>query len=46
MVGATVLGGGTPAFGGRPVAPLQLAEVRRRDDSDNVLLRYEVTSTM
>lgn len=42
MVGATVLGGGTPAFGTGPVPPLRLADTRRRDGSDNVLLRYEV----
>jgi dihydrofolate reductase len=44
MVGATVLGGGTPAFGAGPVPPLRLLHTRRRDGSDNVLLRYEVVS--
>ena len=44
MVGATVLGGGTPAFGAGPVPPLRLASARRRDGSDNLLLRYEVVS--
>jgi dihydrofolate reductase len=42
MVGATVLGGGTPAFDAAPVPPLRLASARRRDGSDNLLLRYEV----
>jgi hypothetical protein len=44
LVGATVLGGGTPAFGAGPVPPLRLLHTRRRDGSDNVLLRYEVVS--
>jgi len=44
MVGATVLGGGTPAFGAGPVPPLRLVNTRRRDGSDNLLLRYEVVS--
>jgi dihydrofolate reductase len=42
MVGAAVLGDGTPAFGARPFPQLRLAGTRRRDGSDNVLLRYEV----
>jgi hypothetical protein len=37
-----VLGGGTPAFGAGPVPPLRLLDTRRREGSDNVLLRYEV----
>lgn len=44
MIGAAVIGGGTPAFGEEPVGPLQLVSTRRRDGSDNVLLRYEVVS--
>lgn len=44
MVGASVLGGGTPAFGGGPIPPLRLLDSRRRNGSDNVLLRYEVVS--
>jgi dihydrofolate reductase len=44
MVGATVLGGGTPIFGAGPIPPLRLANTRRRDGSDNLLLRYEVVS--
>jgi dihydrofolate reductase len=44
MLGATVLGGGTPAFGAGPVPPLRLVDTRRRDGSDNLLLRYEVVN--
>ena len=44
MIGATVLGGGTPMFGAGPIPPLRLVNARRRDGSDNVLLRYEVVS--
>jgi len=40
MVGATALGGGTPAFA--TPAALTLLDVRRRDGSSNVLLRYAV----
>jgi dihydrofolate reductase len=43
MVGATVLGGGTPAF--QAAAPaLELLETQRHDGSDNVLLHYRVTA--
>jgi dihydrofolate reductase len=44
MVGAAVLGGGTPAFGAGPVPVLRLMSTRRRDGSDNVLLQYKVAS--
>ncbi len=44
MLGATVLGGGTPAFGAEPVPPLRLVDTRRRDGSDNLLLRYAVAN--
>jgi riboflavin biosynthesis pyrimidine reductase len=43
ILGAAVVGGDTPLFGTRPLGPLRLAEIRRFDGSDNVLLRYEVT---
>ena len=39
MVGAAVLGSGTPIFSA-PVDPLMLLESRRLDGFDNVLLRY------
>jgi dihydrofolate reductase len=42
MLGAAVLGGGTPAFGAGPVPPLRLVGTRRRNESDNLLLPYEV----
>jgi hypothetical protein len=42
MVGAAVLGGGTPTFGPESVPSLRLLDTRRRDGSDNVLLRYQV----
>ncbi|HEY6707470.1 MAG TPA: dihydrofolate reductase family protein [Actinomycetota bacterium] len=42
MVGAAVVGGGTPIFGTRPPGVLRLAGTRRFDGSDNLLLRYEV----
>jgi dihydrofolate reductase len=42
MVGPAVLGGGTPLFGGRPSGALRLADVRRFDGSDNLVLRYRV----
>ena len=42
MVGASVLGGGTPAFGTGTVGPLRLLDTRRRDGSDNLLVRYQV----
>ena len=45
MVGAAAIGGGTLAFGTGPFPPLRLIDTRRRDDSDNVLLRYEVVSS-
>lgn len=44
MVGPTVLGGGTPAFGPGPVPPLRLVETRRREGSQNLLSRYQVTT--
>jgi dihydrofolate reductase len=44
MVGASVLGGGTSAFGAGPFPSLRLVDTRRRDGSSNVLLRYDVVS--
>jgi hypothetical protein len=41
MLGAAVVGGGTPAFGAGPVPPLRLSGTHRRDGSDNLLLRYQ-----
>ena len=42
MVGAVVLGDGTPAFAGGSTASLQLIDTRRWDGSENVLLRYAI----
>lgn len=42
MLGNLVLGEGVPVFVGQAPASLRLLEVRRWEDSDNVLLRYEV----
>jgi dihydrofolate reductase len=42
MVGAVVLGGGTPAFEGRPPVSLRLIDVRRMDGSENLLVRFAV----
>lgn len=44
MVGHVVLGGGTPIFEGAGPASLHVLDVRTWDDSDNVLVRYEVDS--
>jgi dihydrofolate reductase len=40
MVGAVVLGAGTPAFGNGWSGPLRLLDTRRWEGSNNVLLRY------
>lgn len=42
MIGNLVLGQGVPVFAGKTPASLRLIGTRRWDDSDNVLLRYEV----
>lgn len=42
MIGAAVLGAGTPAFVHPPRARLELLGVRTGKDSNNVLLRYAV----
>lgn len=42
MIGAVVLGGGTPLFDAPPPAPLRLIDTRRAAGSDNVLVRYRV----
>ncbi|HEU4948419.1 MAG TPA: dihydrofolate reductase family protein [Kribbella sp.] len=41
MVGAVVLGGGTPAFGDQKVGPLRLIDSRSFEGSDNLLIRYD-----
>jgi dihydrofolate reductase len=42
LIGNLVLGQGVPVFAGKTPATLRLIETRRWEDSDNVLLRYEV----
>jgi dihydrofolate reductase len=42
MIGNVVLGEGVPVFVGKPDVTLRLIDVRSWEDSDNVLLRYEV----
>jgi dihydrofolate reductase len=42
MLGATVLGGGTPAFATAQAPSLRLLTTERRDSSNNLLLRYAV----
>lgn len=42
MIGNLILGEGVPAFAGKSDASLRLIDVRTWEDSDNVLVRYEV----
>ena len=42
MIGNLVLGEGIPVFVGKPDASLRLIDVRTWEDSDNILVRYEV----
>lgn len=42
MIGNLILGAGVPVFVGNTPASLRLIDIRRWEDSDNVLLRYEV----
>jgi dihydrofolate reductase len=42
MIGNVVLGEGVPVFVGKPDASLRLIDVRSWEDSDNILVRYEV----
>jgi hypothetical protein len=42
MIGNVVLNAGTSLFIGQPDVSLRLIEIRMWDDSENVLLRYEV----
>ena len=44
MVGNAALADGVPAFTSQPAGSLSLAEVRRLEGSQNVLLRYAVSS--
>jgi len=42
MIGNMILGEGVPVFVGKPPASLRLIDVRSWEDSDNILVRYEV----
>jgi dihydrofolate reductase len=42
MIGNLLLGQGVPVFVGKPEVTLRLIEIRKWEDSDNALLRYEV----
>jgi dihydrofolate reductase len=42
MIGNLILGEGVPAFESKSDASLRLIDIHRWEDSDNVLLRYEV----
>jgi hypothetical protein len=42
MLGAAVIGAGTPIFGAKPPGRLRLAEARRFDGSDNLVVRYRL----
>ena len=44
MIGAVVLGEGTPAFERKPDVHLRLVDVHKLDDSENLVTRYEVTA--
>src|SRR5882724_11600742 len=41
LIGNLVLGEGVPMFAGKSSASLRLIDIRRWEDSDNALLRYE-----
>ncbi len=42
MIGNLILGAGIPVFAGKTEASLRLLDTRKWEESDNVLLRYEV----
>lgn len=42
MIGNVILGAGTPTFTGKSAGSLRFIDTRRRDDSDNVVVHYEV----
>ncbi len=45
MIGNVILGAGTPLFEGKPAVSLRLIDLRKWEDSYNVLVRYEVRHT-
>ncbi len=42
MIGPVILGAGTPLFDSQPEVSLGLIDMRKWDDSGNILVRYEV----
>jgi dihydrofolate reductase len=44
MIGNRILGEGIPVFVGKPDVALRLIDMRTWEESDNVLLRYEVSA--
>jgi len=42
MIGSVLVGGGTPIFEGSPKVSLRTMDTRTWDESENVLVRYEV----
>ncbi len=42
LIGSRILGQGVPVFAGQTPASLRLIDTRRWEDSDHILLRYEV----
>ena len=45
MIGNVILGGGGPVFEGKPDVSLRLIDIRKWENSDNVLVQYEVRHT-
>jgi len=43
MIGSRILGAGVPVFAGKTPASLRLINTRRWENSDNILLHYEVS---
>jgi dihydrofolate reductase len=42
MIGPVIVGAGTPIFEGKPAVSLRPIDMRKWDDSENILIRYEV----
>jgi len=42
MIGSVVVGAGTPVFEGKPEVSFRPVDFRKCDDSDNLLVQYEV----
>ena len=44
MIGAVILGAGTPAFERKPNVHLRLVDVHKLDDSENMITLYDVAT--